>query len=289
MQLKQNSPEWLEWRNKGIGASDAPIIMGLSPWKTPYRLWLEKTTGKSDFQGNRATERGHELEDTARKCAEKKLSKMFFPHCFEHKVYDWMRASLDGISLDGYLLEIKCPYRPEHPNSDHQKAKQGKIPDKYYPQLQHQLEVSQVDKGWYFSFDGDDGIAIPFERDEKFIADLLEKEKAFWECVQTLKAPKMTEKDYQVVKEQEALKKSQKILELRKKLEAIHAELDPLEKEIKEKYCQETCAVIGDLRFTRFVKKGNINYDLVPQLQGVNLEKYRNSSVVGFRISHIST
>lgn len=69
--MKQNTKEWLEWRSQGIGASDAPIIMGASPWKTPYKLWLEKTTGQSDFQGNEATERGHALEDSARQCAEK--------------------------------------------------------------------------------------------------------------------------------------------------------------------------------------------------------------------------
>ncbi|MEM8629557.1 MAG: hypothetical protein AAGF04_05800, partial [Chlamydiota bacterium] len=166
-------------------------------------------------------------------------------------------------------------------------AKRQKIPDKYWPQLQHQLEVYGASKGWYFSFDGVDGVAIPFERDKKFIAELLKKEKAFWECVEELKAPKLTEKDYQVIEEKEALKKSQKILELKKQLDAIHAELDPLEEELKERYCQDTCALIGDLKFTRFVRKGSVNYNLVPQLKGVNLEKYRNSSIISYRVSSI--
>lgn len=285
--MQQNTTEWLEWRNKGIGASDAPIIMGVSPWKTPYKLWLEKTTGQSDFQGNEATERGHALEDTARQCAEKQLKRLFFPYCVQHKKYRWMRASLDGITFSGEILEIKCPYKPENPDSDHQQAKQQKIPEKYWPQLQHQLEAYQADKGWYFSFDGQDGVAIPFERDEKFIAELLEKEKAFWSCVKELKPPKLTERDYQVIEEQEALKKSQKILELRKKLDAIHDELDPLEQELKEQYCKDTCALIGDLKFTRFVRKGIVNYNLVPELKGVNLDKYRNPSIVSFRVSRV--
>lgn len=285
--MQQNTAEWLEWRNKGIGASDAPIIMGVSPWKTPYKLWLEKTTGQSDFQGNEATERGHALEDAARRCAEKQLSRLFLPHCKEHQKRPWMRASLDGISMDKEILEIKCPYKPNRLDSDHQKTKEGKIPEKYWPQLQHQLEVYGARKGWYFSFDGQEGVAIPFERDEKFISELLKKEKAFWECVQELKAPKLTEKDYQIIEEVEALKKSQKVLELKKQLEAIHAELDPLEEELKDRYCQNTCALIGDLKFTRFVRKGMINYNLVPQLKGVNLEKYRNPSIISYRVSSI--
>ena len=285
--MEQNTKEWLEWRNKGIGASDAPIIMGVSPWKTPYKLWLEKTTGQSEFSGNVATERGHALEDQARRCAEKQLSRLFLPRCSEHQKYPWMRASLDGISMDGEILEIKCPYKPEHPSSDHHSAKQGEIPKKYYPQLQHQLEVTGAVKGWYFSFDGEDGVAVPFARDEAFIAELLDKEQVFWACVQELKPPKMTDQDYQVIKEQEAIQKSQKVLELRKKLEVIQNELDPLEQELKDRYCQETCAVIGDLKFTRFVRKGNINYNSITELQGVNLEKYRNPSMVSFRISSV--
>ena len=36
------TPEQREARKKGIGASDTPIIMGFSSYKTPYQLYLEK-------------------------------------------------------------------------------------------------------------------------------------------------------------------------------------------------------------------------------------------------------
>lgn len=35
--------EWLIERRKGIGGSDASIILGLNKWKTPFELWLDKT------------------------------------------------------------------------------------------------------------------------------------------------------------------------------------------------------------------------------------------------------
>ena len=35
--------EWHEQRAKGIGGSDVAAIMGLSPWRTPAQVWLEKT------------------------------------------------------------------------------------------------------------------------------------------------------------------------------------------------------------------------------------------------------
>ena len=42
-QLHQNTPEWHRWRQLGIGASDAPVIMGDGAFKTPRMLWSIKT------------------------------------------------------------------------------------------------------------------------------------------------------------------------------------------------------------------------------------------------------
>ena len=39
----QNHEAWLGMRNKGIGGSDAGVIMGDNQWKSKYQLWLEKT------------------------------------------------------------------------------------------------------------------------------------------------------------------------------------------------------------------------------------------------------
>lgn len=35
--------EWLARRREGVGGSDVAAIMGVSPWKTPAQLWMEKT------------------------------------------------------------------------------------------------------------------------------------------------------------------------------------------------------------------------------------------------------
>ena len=42
IKLKHNSPEWLAFRRKGIGASDAAAVLGLSKWTTNVELWEEK-------------------------------------------------------------------------------------------------------------------------------------------------------------------------------------------------------------------------------------------------------
>ena len=38
-----NNAEWIERRKQGVGGSDVAAIMGLSPWRTPAEVWLEKT------------------------------------------------------------------------------------------------------------------------------------------------------------------------------------------------------------------------------------------------------
>ena len=41
--LNQRSDEWLNWRSLGVTATDIPVILGLSPYKTVWQLWAEKT------------------------------------------------------------------------------------------------------------------------------------------------------------------------------------------------------------------------------------------------------
>ncbi len=45
LDLTQRSDEWLKWRDNGIGASDAPTIMGETRWKPPDSLLREKVYG----------------------------------------------------------------------------------------------------------------------------------------------------------------------------------------------------------------------------------------------------
>jgi hypothetical protein len=45
-----------------IGASDVPVILGLSPWQTPAQLWARKVGLLTRDEGNAATARGHMLE-----------------------------------------------------------------------------------------------------------------------------------------------------------------------------------------------------------------------------------
>ncbi len=57
-----NRSDWLEWRRSGIGASDVAGILGISPWTTPYGVWLSKVSEVAELDGEHLMW-GHLLED----------------------------------------------------------------------------------------------------------------------------------------------------------------------------------------------------------------------------------
>jgi len=176
LDFEQNTAAWLSWRREGIGASDAPVVMGLSPWQKDSELLLLKTGQKTERPANDAMQRGKRLEPVARQAYVDHSGIDVAPVCVQSREHAWMRASLDGLSLDGsHVVEIKCPGE-----KDHRLAASGCVPEKYYPQLQHILAVTGLSEIYYWSFRFDNTVLLKVDRNESFIAALIEKEVAFW-------------------------------------------------------------------------------------------------------------
>jgi putative phage-type endonuclease len=174
--FEQSTNEWLSWRRGGIGASDAPVIMGHSPWQKESELLLLKTGQKTEMPANPAMLRGKRLEPLARLAYVNHTGIDVAPMCVQSLTHDWMRASLDGLSVDGgHVVEIKCPGE-----KDHRVADSGLVPEKYYAQLQHILAVTGLAEISYWSFRFDHTVLLEVKRDNGFIAGLIEKEAAFW-------------------------------------------------------------------------------------------------------------
>lgn len=57
-----NEESFHKSRLKNLGASDFPILLGLSKFCTPYELWRIKSGRQEPFQGNESTKWGHNLE-----------------------------------------------------------------------------------------------------------------------------------------------------------------------------------------------------------------------------------
>lgn len=63
--IKSNTLGWLLRRQTGLGASDAPGILGLSPWQTPRDVYLQKRATTITDEQTEAMEFGHLMEPIA--------------------------------------------------------------------------------------------------------------------------------------------------------------------------------------------------------------------------------
>ena len=179
VKLRQNTPAWLEWRSRGIGASDAPAIMGENPWKSADYLLQEKC-GCINNGSNAAMARGTALEPEARKRYERTFGIRVSAACLQSTSYEWLRASVDGLATDGStVVEIKCG------ESAYRKAAtKREVPDYYFGQLQHILAVTGLDEIDFWCYlPSRPEIHIAVARDDSYIKRMLETEHAFWQQV----------------------------------------------------------------------------------------------------------
>ena len=179
--FEQGSQVWLEWRNHGIGASDAPVIMGENPWKKIGKLLQEKRNPPITGFKNQAMIRGIRLEPEARTAYNSETGYDVSPLCIQNIAHEWMRASLDGISTDGsVVVEIKCG------RSVYRKTTAShKVPSYYFGQLQHILAVTGLTTIDFWCYlPGKPNLLVPVQRDDKYIEKLILKEYEFWKLVQ---------------------------------------------------------------------------------------------------------
>ena len=274
----QGSPEWKALRMNKIGASDAAAIMGISKWTTPYQLWEQKL-GFREVEMNSAMQRGHDLEEEARQCFERIYSILVFPDVVFHPEHEFLMASLDGIDIERkVLVEIKNVNR-----HDHQSALDGKVPEHYYPQCQHQLAVTGLPFMYYFSYDPLNPATVIVPRDDSYIADMIEKEKEFYRYMTEFEAPLLTDRDYVEHNDSQWEIYADDFLAAQK----IRKEWEDKENYYRKRLielAQEKNSKGHGIRLTRFIRRGNIQYDKIAELQGVDLEPYRKPPIESWRI-----
>ena len=181
IELEQRTDAWREWRHDGIGASDAPIIMGENPWKNVSGLLSLKQGPACDPGRNAAMNFGEECEADALGSYIQKKGIAVAPLCLESKERPWMRASLDGISDDcSVVVEIKCGL------SIYRKVSQYKmVPTYYNGQLQHILALTGLPSLDFWCYlPNRPGLLVKIRRDDSYIKRLITAETEFWQRVQ---------------------------------------------------------------------------------------------------------
>lgn len=179
-----NRAEWLEARRRGLGGSDAAAAVGLSRWKTPLQLYLDKRGEADDAEENDAMRWGNMLEPVVRQEYANKTGHTVIrvPGIVRHPVLSFALANVDGlIPVDAKILECKTSQNRD----EWGEAGTDQIPQEYALQTQHYLGVTgyQVcDIAVLFGVR--DFRIYTVEADSELQEMLFAQEAAFWQRVQ---------------------------------------------------------------------------------------------------------
>lgn len=172
--------EWLNWRRKGIGGSDAAAIAGLNPYKSPVEVWAEKTSEKQEEKQDTESMRiGRDLEQyVAERFTEATGKKVRRKNAImQSDEYPFMIANVDRMVVgENALLECKTtsPY-----NDD--KWIGGRCPINYEIQCHHYMAVTGADKVYLACLIlGRRFTIVEIPRDDELIRYLVDIEENFW-------------------------------------------------------------------------------------------------------------
>lgn len=278
LDLQQGTPEWLAFRKRMIMATDAPKIMGVSPYGTPLSLWEEKMGLKEPDPTNKWMERGAKLEEEARDVINKRFKANYKPIVAVSNIVPFIGASLDGY-WDNKAIEIKCPG-----SKDHIVALNGMIPEKYIPQLQHQMFVLGLKFMLYVSYvNPDDWVAIPVTRNQKYIDDMLEKEKIFWGRILNCDPPEPSPGDYTLRNDEVYANAVRNWFHAKKKYEEAKAHEEQCKAALLEEIKYHPTKGCG-VTVRNVYKKGAVDLVKIPHINGVDLTQYRKNSSQFWRI-----
>lgn len=215
-------------RNEYIGGSDIPIIMGISPFKTRYRLLLEKAgLAENDFTGNKYTVYGQTLEPQIREYINDKYQTNFEPN----RVYNGvLRCHTDGFNGER-VLEIKTT------SHIYDTVDEYKV---YLVQLLLYMQENNVENGLLVVYERPDDFDTEFDpkklrefeinaNEYKLLTDQINAEiSQFLRDLERIKEnPLLTEQDFQP---KDLVTLSGKVLALETRM----AEFKAIEKQYKE-------------------------------------------------------
>lgn len=136
------SEQWHADRRTGLGGSDAPAALGVSKWKTPLQLFLEKI-GQAETLESEPMYWGTTFEPHVRQryCDVTGRTVVVPAEILRHAKWSFMIGNVDGIADDSRLLEVKTARTSDgwgEPGTD-------EIPDEYAIQVQHYLCVTGLE------------------------------------------------------------------------------------------------------------------------------------------------
>jgi putative phage-type endonuclease len=177
--LNMQEEEWLDWRRKGIGGSDAAPIMGFSKWKSPFQLYLEKVGEAESQVDNEFAYWGNQLEELVAKEFTTRTGKKVHRNntILSHKDFPWMIANIDRMIV-GEKAILECKTTNAY---NYKEWEDDEIPEAYIIQVQHYMAVTGFQKAYIACLiGGNKFVWKQVDRDEELISMIIEAEKTFW-------------------------------------------------------------------------------------------------------------
>lgn len=172
--------EWLQYRKKGIGGSDAGAVCGLNPYSSAMKVYYDKTSAETGGYDNEAMRQGRDMEEyVARRFSEEtglKVRRANAIYYDEERPY--MLADADRLIV-GMPAGLECktvsPYCADQ-------WKDGQIPLHYQIQCYHYMSVFGM-KEWYIAalVYGREFLVRKLVWDEAVIGNIRQIERDFWE------------------------------------------------------------------------------------------------------------
>jgi len=155
LDLVQGTPEWHAFRRDAFTASDAPAVMGDSPYKTRDQLLDEKKTGITPDvtpAQQHIFDKGHAAEAAARPIIERRIGEELYPVTGMVEIEGIiLGASFDGLTM---LYDKNWEHKLYNKELFDLVSSGGELTGKHYWQLEHQLIVSEAEFSIFTVSDG---------------------------------------------------------------------------------------------------------------------------------------
>ena len=190
--------QWLEYRRKGLGGSDAAAVLGISPFRTARDLYWDKLNVVSDDDAGNwvALEVGNLLEPLVAKIfAHKTGLKVYQRKCmFQHPLYPWMLADLDYLveMPDGSTAILECKTTNYHARDHWWYDGREIVPVYYEVQGRHYMATMNIDRVYFCCLYGnneEEAIIRHIDRDLAYEQELVFLEENFWKNNVLAKVP----------------------------------------------------------------------------------------------------
>lgn len=175
--------ENIESRKKGIGGSDASVILGHNKYKSIGELYLEKIGEGSIIEENEYMYWGNQLEDKIVSEFMRREKKVVTTpvNTFKHPEHEWMIAHIDGL-VTGESAILECKTSSEYRNKEWGDEGTDDIPTEYLMQCIHYAAVLNVERVYIAVLIGGNKFkTFKYERNLGIEKKLIMAEKNFWE------------------------------------------------------------------------------------------------------------